>query len=175
MWLDLLREGRFFFLGVFRRSMDEGRELEEEHSAPYAENSAAPAAEFRWKMFSMKVGEDAEGSDASQSGSNAEFGRVAELGWGNNPLKFWILGNFTHRTALYRHLASSAYLYSQLNYNPKLCRDRAACPTVFLRSQIKVGTKWIYLLSKSHERTRNRKLSCSYYGWRRMKSKSSWK
>ncbi len=47
--------------------MDEGRELEEEHSAPSAENSAAPAAEFGWKMFSIKVGEDAEGSAASKA------------------------------------------------------------------------------------------------------------
>ncbi len=66
-----------------------------------------------------------------QSESNEEFGRITALGWGNNPWKFWILGNFTHQTAWHRLSASAA---SQLNYNPKVCHDRAACPTVFLRS-----------------------------------------
>jgi hypothetical protein len=46
--------------------MDEDRELEEEYSAPSADDSAAPAA-IRRKMFSMKVGECAEGSAESKA------------------------------------------------------------------------------------------------------------
>ncbi len=47
--------------------MDEGWKLEEEHYAPSADNSAAPAAAMKQKMFPMKVRENAEGSAASKA------------------------------------------------------------------------------------------------------------
>ena len=47
--------------------MDEGRELGEEQSEPSADFSAAPAAEMRWKIFFMKVGENAGGFAASKA------------------------------------------------------------------------------------------------------------
>jgi hypothetical protein len=46
--------------------MDEGRKLEEAQFAPSADNSAAPAGAMKLKMFSMKAGENAEGSAASK-------------------------------------------------------------------------------------------------------------
>ncbi len=46
--------------------MDEGRELEEEHSAPPVDISALSAAGKRQKTVSTKVRENAEGSAASK-------------------------------------------------------------------------------------------------------------
>jgi hypothetical protein len=47
--------------------MEEGRFSGEAQSAPSADNSAAPAAEMRWKTFFMKVGENVGGFAASKA------------------------------------------------------------------------------------------------------------
>ena len=63
--------------------MDEGWKLEEEHYAPSADNSAAPAAAMRQKMFPMKVRENAEGSAASKASlmrdSDASLTLIGEI------------------------------------------------------------------------------------------------
>jgi hypothetical protein len=87
----------------------------------------------------MTVGEDAEGSVASKASlirnSDGLLSLVGEIIHGDS--EYWVYAKQHDKGFLFPLRTCTR----SFKYNLKLCHDRAACPTVFLRSEADLKLK----------------------------------